>query len=90
MPHQRSLPQGPPTHSQPTHDPGRVDGRQPMTMSWILQAAVISLLAGLGLGVAIRFSLVARVQDRTRRVAPQVGNVSTASMIDAPRRAPSA
>ena len=49
-----------------------------MTMTWIVQAAVISLVAALGLGVAIRFSLMTRVQDRssTRRVAPQVGNIA--------------
>ena len=65
-----------------------------MTMTWIVQAAVISLVAGLGLGVAIRFSMMSRVNDRntTRRVAPKLGDVATVSAAGDSnlRRAPSA
>ena len=63
-----------------------------MEISWIVQAAVISLVAGLGLGVAIRFSLMSRVQDRSRRVAPQVGDVAAAAGLAeaALRRTPTA
>ena len=65
-----------------------------MTMTWMVQAAVITLVAGLGLGVAIRFSLMTRIQDRsaTRRVAPKLGDVATVSVTGETnlRRAPSA
>ena len=63
-----------------------------MAMSWLMQAAVISLVAGLGLGVAIRFTMMSRVQDRTRRLDPQLGNIGpTPAMVDVDsRRTPTA
>jgi hypothetical protein len=61
-----------------------------MTMSWMVQAAMISIAAGLGLGFAIRFSLVSRVQDRSRRVAPQLGDVAPVMTDAGMRRTPTA
>lgn len=67
-----------------------------MTTMWMIQVVAVTLIAGLGLGLAIRFSMMSRMQDRTLRVNRVAPTVDPSATIAAPvmngslRRAPTA